>query len=190
MKKGIIRGITITTILLFALSNRSAIKVDAQSQPPLLSEMTEEACMNFLEENGIEIPEYLIGTSQCGTLVKDTIQLIEEEPDYPVYMNNREGNRFVKSIQKAVNAYYGIDLNTYVRRSSLPQYVYRTASFRTKKGIGSVQAEHGIRYGDSIIVMPMRFIGQNSLRFMTIQIIRRSIISAISSGSIQAVWRS
>lgn len=94
MKKGMMRGITITTILLFALSNRPAIKIDAQSQSnPLLSEMTEEACMNFLTENGIEIPEYLIGTSQCGTLVKDTIQLIEEEPDYPVYMNNREGNR-------------------------------------------------------------------------------------------------
>lgn len=134
MKKGIIRGITITTILLFALSNRSAIKVDAQSQPPLLSEMTEEACMNFLEENGIEIPEYLIGTSQCGTLVKDTIQLIEEEPDYPVYMNNREGNRFVKSIQKAVNAYYGIDLNTYVRRSSLPQYVLQDSLVQDEEG--------------------------------------------------------
>lgn len=129
------RGITITTILLFALSNRPAIKVDAQSQSnPLLSEMTEEACMNFLEENGIEIPEYLIGTSQCGTLVKDTIQLIEEEPDYPVYMNNREGNRFVKSIQKAVNAYYGIDLNTYVRRSSLPQYVLQDSLVQDEEG--------------------------------------------------------
>lgn len=135
MKKGMMRGITITTILLFALSNRPAIKIDAQSQSnPLLSEMTEEACMNFLTENGIEIPEYLIGTSQCGTLVKDTIQLIEEEPDYPVYMNNREGNRFVKSIQRAVNAYYGIDLNTYVRSSSLPQYVLQDSLVQDEEG--------------------------------------------------------
>lgn len=135
MKKKIRRFIIFLIFTLSAFPNRPTRIVHAQKASlPLLSQMTEEESIAFIEEREIEIPQYLINISQHGKIIQNTIRLVEEDPAYPVYFNNRAGDRFVKAIKNAVNEYYGIDWTTYTNQSRAAQYVLQDSLVQDEDG--------------------------------------------------------
>jgi hypothetical protein len=78
----------------------------SHSSAQTLSEMTEEACLEFIVQNGVEIPDALINPG-LGTFVKSVIQAAERNPDVPLGFSDTVTHHFVESIRAAVNGYYG-----------------------------------------------------------------------------------
>jgi hypothetical protein len=71
-----------------------------------LSEMTEEECLEFIIQKGVEIPDALINP-ELGAFVKSIIQAAERNPDVSLGFSYTVTHHFVESIRAAVNDYYG-----------------------------------------------------------------------------------
>jgi hypothetical protein len=71
-----------------------------------LSEMTEEECLEFIIQKGVEIPDVLVNP-ELGAFVKSIIREAEHNPDAPVGFSYTVTHDFVESIRAAVNGYYG-----------------------------------------------------------------------------------
>jgi AMMECR1 domain-containing protein len=86
------------------------IKLDERiTKKALLSDMTETECVEFIIQNGIEIPDGFIDDPELGALVKRIIQAVERDPNAGVAINGVVLHNFVKSIRVLVNEYYGTD---------------------------------------------------------------------------------
>lgn len=83
----------------------SAIQENTKNR--LLSEMSEDECMQFLLESGVEIPEELKNYNGLGKFVKQTITTVENDPDHFFFYNYIVTLQFSEEIKKAVNNYYG-----------------------------------------------------------------------------------
>jgi hypothetical protein len=71
-----------------------------------LSEMTEEECLEFIIQNGVEIPDALVNPG-LGAFVKSIIREAERNPDVPLGFSYTVTHHFAESIRAAVNGYYG-----------------------------------------------------------------------------------
>jgi hypothetical protein len=69
-----------------------------------LSDMTEAECLEFIIQNGIEIPD---GFPEVGAFVKRTIQAAESNPNVPSAYSYDVTYNFAESIRALVNEYYG-----------------------------------------------------------------------------------
>lgn len=58
------------------------IKLSEQIQATNLSELSEDESIEFIVENGIEIPDYLMDSPNLGGFVKWIIQSVETNPNY------------------------------------------------------------------------------------------------------------
>lgn len=135
MKKKIRTLFVFIAFILSALPNRPTRIVHAQKASlPLLSQMTEEESIAFVEDRNIEIPKLFQKTSQLGEFIKSIIQKIETNPNYHFTCDYVKMYRFVKAIKNAVNEYYGIDWTTYTNQSRAAQYVLRDSLVQNEDG--------------------------------------------------------
>jgi len=81
--------------------------VTAQAQTNLLSEMSDNDCIEFIIENEIDIPAGYINKPNFGGFVKSIIQAVEIQPDYTFGFNSTALNQFAENIKGSVNDYYG-----------------------------------------------------------------------------------
>jgi hypothetical protein len=84
----------------------SARTVTSHRTVQTLSEMTEEECLEFIIQEGVEIPNVLI-SPELGAFVKSIIQAAERNPDVSPGFGYTVMHDFAKSIRAAVNGYYG-----------------------------------------------------------------------------------
>ena len=94
--------------VLFTLVVGEPFKCEYQRTGQRLSEMSEEECLRFIEEGGVEIPPRLNGPYRGG-LIKDLICFSEQDPacDFGM-LSSSETIELGYRVRKAVNEYYGI----------------------------------------------------------------------------------
>lgn len=80
---------------------------------PILSELSEKKCMDFIISQGVVIPEHMKRSATLGSFVKDIITQAEKSPEgiTSAYSSTVMVD-FVLDIQYAVNDYYGIPTTT------------------------------------------------------------------------------
>ena len=81
------------------LMNQRSINV------PLLSEMTEDECVEFIIQNGVIIPPHYTDLSDLGVFVKKIIQAVEDNPNYPIAVGSVILHDFINSIKIEANMY-------------------------------------------------------------------------------------
>jgi hypothetical protein len=105
--------------LFFATTMKTANTVYALSfvPPAVLSEMTENECIEFITDNEIEVPESFTDTAILGSFVQNIISRVEATPDLIFTFSHDETLFFAENIRTLVNDYYNVRLN---RSSSTP----------------------------------------------------------------------
>ena len=109
MKKylGIILILTIVAIL------GSSANATTNERTPL-STLTDEECIAFLEDSGVEIPAILDDDISWALFVRTIIEKVEANPDVQFFYSYSVIAEFASDIKSAVIDYYGIDsLNTF-----------------------------------------------------------------------------
>lgn len=79
----------------------------AQNNQILLSDLSEDACLEFIRAQGVEIPDELENYSQLALFVKNTICAVENNPNYSCGVNYGEMYALANAIKQVVNEYYG-----------------------------------------------------------------------------------
>ena len=64
----------------------------------LLSELSEEECLAFIESMGLEVPDELLDYSSLGAFVKTVITAVESDPNYLFIINYPVTNEFANQI--------------------------------------------------------------------------------------------
>jgi hypothetical protein len=83
--------------------------ISAQATSGTLSQLSEEECIDFIVENGVEIPGEFVDSPELGVYVKGIIQAVEADPNCSFdYINYAVAFDFAESIKTLVNDYYGI----------------------------------------------------------------------------------
>ena len=72
----------------------------------ILSQMSEVECIEFIVENGVDIPDGFADNPGLGEFVKSIIQAVEINPGFMLVRNNNVVLVFFKSIKTLVNNYY------------------------------------------------------------------------------------
>jgi len=103
----------------------------AQAQTTVLSEMTEEECVEFIIKNGVYIPKEYVDLPELGGFVKSIIQKIEADPYYMFVYGDPENQYFCESIKTLVNEHYGAAQN---RAPSAPAPTRYTLQYSTVIG--------------------------------------------------------
>lgn len=99
----------ILLLIVFPVANAQSYK----QQP--LSEMSDVECLEFLDEHGIEIPEYFLSDENIDWLIEYVLEIIaavEKDPNATLSTGYSLTPTFFEEIRAAVNAYYGIDSAT------------------------------------------------------------------------------
>ena len=76
---------------------------------PLLSSLSEEECLSFISDCGVEIPEEFQNVSVLGSFVKDTIVAVEQDPDVTFAYNYSVTYLLAENIKAEVKEYYSIE---------------------------------------------------------------------------------
>ncbi len=102
---------TLSAVLIAVMSTANVPQAEAQAyQAPSrneLSRMSEEECVAFVVESGIQIPEGFIDNPEFGGFTKSLIQTVEADPDYRFFFNYNKTLDFAESVKSLVNDYYG-----------------------------------------------------------------------------------
>ncbi len=84
------------------------LKINGSNEEKIiLSEMTEQECMDFITSKCITIPPDCAKRADIGELVKYIIAEVEKNPNADVSFSYTKLNEFAHEIKKAVNDYYG-----------------------------------------------------------------------------------
>lgn len=102
--------IALFAVLFFASMGNTALVANAASvtNPYLLSQMTEQECIEFIVDSGVEIPVDFDNSPELGSLVKGIITDVESNPEYEFIYSYYITSNFAESIKIAVNEYYGL----------------------------------------------------------------------------------
>ena len=104
-------SVLLLAVLFFTITTQPAVKAYEGSSfiaPAVLSEMTEEESVDFIAENGIEIPNDYVNDSGLGNFVLNIIQAVEANPDISFTFSYNVTLDFAESIKTLVNDYYGV----------------------------------------------------------------------------------
>lgn len=109
MKKIILAVLTLCILSFFCIAVTAS-----ENTLPKLSELSDEECMRFLEENDIEMPPIFLSESAWLTFARSIIAQVEGNPDMVIPYNAYVMQHCVSEIKDAVNAYYGVsEINVY-----------------------------------------------------------------------------
>ena len=84
------------------------VKTYAAEESEQLSQLSEEECIRFVLDAGIEIPENLLNYEKLGGFVKEIIETVEVNPQYEFMYNFTVTRDFANEVKTAVNEYYNI----------------------------------------------------------------------------------
>jgi len=102
---------------------------------PMLSELSEDQCIDFIIQQNISIPPQYADLPNLGTFIKSIIQAVENDPNYPLTMNYSILYNFVNSIVEAVNNYYGASRgNSYMQMPRNTRYTLQYNEVMTSSG--------------------------------------------------------
>ena len=87
---------------LFVSFNLISVKGDDR----LLSEMTEDECLEFIVDNGVTIPQSYTNSPILKQFVKNTITYVENNPDAEFAYNFIDSLTLAEAIKDVVNEYY------------------------------------------------------------------------------------
>ncbi|NLW73382.1 MAG: hypothetical protein GX057_00575 [Clostridiales bacterium] len=97
------------TICFFCAILMLSLLCACQSQDKaILSEMSEEECIEFVKSKGLEIPEEL-NDENLGNFIKSHFKLFEENPDQPVVISYTVAYDFAEGIRRIVKEYYNTE---------------------------------------------------------------------------------
>jgi len=122
-----ILAIVLTLSLL--LTVRTSSYALESATPPLLSQMSEEECVEFVVSNGIEIPEGLRDSEKLGSFIKFIIQSVEKDPTRKFSYSYYPTLQMANNIAALVNEYYednGYPLSSASRQSVIALLRYST----------------------------------------------------------------
>lgn len=91
----------------FFITNNYITKIQSETYQPshILSQMSEDDCVEFLIQNDVKIPEGFIDYPGFSGFVKSVIKTIETNPDYEFVYNYSVTQEFVENIRALVNNY-------------------------------------------------------------------------------------
>lgn len=75
-----------------------------QVELTILSEMQEDEYVDFIVENGVEIPADFVDSPELGSFVKWIIQTVEMNPNYEFLFSYQIAQEFAESIKALVNS--------------------------------------------------------------------------------------
>lgn len=78
----------------------------------ILSELSDEECIEFIVSRGVNIPSDFINSPDLGKIVKSKIEIIEVDPSYEFHYNYDVTLNFANEIKNVVNEFYGIEHST------------------------------------------------------------------------------
>lgn len=102
--------LTITLTLSASASASAVATIDSGIEK--LSDMSELECLEFIKNAGVQIPNDFEDETVWAQFVKETIQLVEECPQYPFAYGYTVTQNFAEEIQDVVNEYYGVTVST------------------------------------------------------------------------------
>lgn len=109
MKKRIFAFIFAATILMshvfFAVAADEEFLPSEPSEQVVLSDLSTDEQLEFLRSCGIEVPELF------SELVVIYISHFEEDPNFPVIINNPMTYKLIAQVKYAVNSYYQRDMD-------------------------------------------------------------------------------
>lgn len=88
-------------VLLVVLILAVGLWLSCSGKEPL-SQMTQEACLAFLEEHNVQVPEKLL---EEGFDVQKLLSQLEADPDMVYALGNTEFSQFVEEARAAVQQY-------------------------------------------------------------------------------------
>lgn len=107
MKKRIFAFVFATAIMMAHVFFAVAADVETSpSEQVVLSELSMDEQLDFLRSCGIEVPDVYT------RLVEIYLPLFEEDPNYPVVLNNPVAYKLAARIKDAVNSYYQRDMDS------------------------------------------------------------------------------
>lgn len=95
----------LVSVLMLTASSSYAAEIGEEKA--LLSAMTEEECLVFISNQGVNIPIELQKYEKLGELVKEIICTVENNPEQVFAFNYHIVLEFANNIKIAVNTYYG-----------------------------------------------------------------------------------
>jgi len=101
--------------LLFAapFGQTPSAKADSFSQSiSSLSDMTEDECIDFIVQNGVEIPRDFVNEPWLEDWIKNTIKRVENDPNCMFVYSNTAMLDFAEDIRALVNGYNGVASNS------------------------------------------------------------------------------
>ena len=104
-------GLLLTSMLILMLCF-SARANETASETLLLSQLSEDECITFIIDQGLEIPEELLDYNSLGAFVKYVITVTENEPNHVFTINYPITFDFANQIKEIVNAYYHVSNST------------------------------------------------------------------------------
>ena len=105
MRKGICLLLCVILASMVFFVPGKAVSVD---EKPLLSEMSENECLEFVKDNGVVLPDLRETESDWGSFVKRIITLVESDPDIVFGINYTVTANLAEEIRSVVNEYYGV----------------------------------------------------------------------------------
>lgn len=85
----------------------AAHAAEGQVQTKILSQMSEDECIEFIIGNGAIIPDGWDDEPEFGGYVKSIIQAVEANPNYTPTANWEVSYNFVEDVKTIVNNHYG-----------------------------------------------------------------------------------
>ena len=77
-------------------------------EKPMLSEMSEMECLEYVKDNGVILPDFHDNESEWGPFVKKIITLVESNPYIDLGISYTVTADLAEAIRRIVNEYYGV----------------------------------------------------------------------------------
>ena len=130
-------------ILLFCLSLFGGVFIIMHSAPTIsvraeeagslessmsFDDLTENQCLEYIQEKGVEIPQELSGQTDIGSFVKSVIMTCVTNPDYSFHYNYFVTQEFVQDIQSVINDTYITDNGNQVLTATTSSYTLQDST--------------------------------------------------------------
>ena len=97
-------------VIVFSLSSSVYASTITNTEDPVpLSHLSDDACIAFLKENGVEIPPLFDSENMWAGFIRSTIQQVEENPNVVFAYGYTVICKFANDIKQAVNEHYGVN---------------------------------------------------------------------------------
>ncbi len=115
MKKKLIAFVIVLAVCFTSSASMYATDniTDGEMTPPLLSQMTDEELMAFVEENDVEIhSDFYHPAFPLAAFIREVVTKLEQDPNYMFAYGYTRYYEIIDALRPAVNEYYGVTIVT------------------------------------------------------------------------------